>query len=236
MGVSAEILDNPEKINPLNNLANIRTGKFATAALCALASIGLLASEADARIGLYDAQAVSYDKTVTGLSKALVATCKNPPAYAPEEVQEEALECLITQAQLSSSDTPPMTFIPGLESSAELKNNDLIDCGFSHYACGKPFAAYIRQMMPEADCVGENLAWGYGPYGSMQSRFREFMASPPHRANIEKDIWDFAGIDMEREGNINYITVHFASFNRCDGSPGKSAASINYSTDSAVAP
>ncbi len=106
-----------------------------------------------------------------------------------------------------------------LEASAREKTRDIFRCdSFSHYACGREFAYWIRAngyLASECWRAGENLAFGSGGYGSVRSIFRAWMRSPEHRANILGDYAE-TGIDLatgtlEGFGGTKVWTQHFGS-------------------------
>lgn len=199
-----------------------KLGKFAAVALCSVALGGIFSTESaakDAYPSVAKSQPITHtEKDIFGLNKAIIPACPNPPYYVSIPVQLEAFDCLMIQAQESSSDTPPMTLYEPLNQSALLKTQDVIDCGWTHEACGRRFAYHIPKQDENGrlfNCWGENLAKGPRGAGSVQSRFYALMASPDHRENIVNPYWDFYGRNMIRIGNENYLTTHFASYNRC---------------------
>lgn len=82
-----------------------------------------------------------------------------------------------------------------LHHAAAHKGHDVLSCGFSHTACGRPMPYWPRDL---GFCragtwrIGENLAEGYG---SPRAVMRAWMASPTHRAII-LGRWDSVGISF----------------------------------------
>jgi len=67
------------------------------------------------------------------------------------------------------------------------KARDILRCGFSHSACGKPFDFWIRRSGYLGDggwATGENIAWGSGNLGNVRSIFIAWMKSKGHREAI----------------------------------------------------
>jgi uncharacterized protein YkwD len=132
--------------------------------------------------------------------------------------QERAMLCMANFARAQSG-LGALGTNTELEGSAREKTRDIFRCdSFSHYACGREFAYWIRAsgyLASECWRAGENLAFGSGSYGSVRSIFRAWMRSPEHRENI---LGDFAetGIDvatgtLEGFGGTRVWTQHFGT-------------------------
>jgi uncharacterized protein YkwD len=108
-------------------------------------------------------------------------------ATAPSAVQEEAMRCLVDHARLQSG-LAGFAAAPGLNRAADRKSGDVLRCDeFSHEACGREFAYWIRRFGHfGAGCSGvaENIAWGTGALATPRAIFRAWMRSPGHRRNI----------------------------------------------------
>jgi uncharacterized protein YkwD len=117
---------------------------------------------------------------------------------APVAAQERAMLCMANFAR-GQLDLGALTSNGELEGSAREKARDILRCdSFSHYACGREFAYWIRAsgyISVECWRAGENLAFGSGSYGSVRSIFRAWMRSPEHRENILGDYAE-TGIDL----------------------------------------
>jgi len=71
--------------------------------------------------------------------------------------------------------------------SAGHKAGDILRCGFSHTACGRPFDFWIRKsgyLGSGGWATGENIAWGSGRLGNVRSIFVAWMKSKGHRQAI----------------------------------------------------
>lgn len=106
-----------------------------------------------------------------------------------------------------------------LDRSAEEKSGDILRCdSFSHYACGRDFTYWMKDVgyIP-ARCwrVGENLAWGTGNARSVRSLFRALMRSTEHRENILGHYSQIGvGLRVGRlsgRNNTHVWTQHFGS-------------------------
>lgn len=71
--------------------------------------------------------------------------------------------------------------------SARRKSGDILKCGFSHGACGRPFDFWIRRsgyLGKGGWSTGENIALGSGYLGNVRSIFIAWMNSKGHREAI----------------------------------------------------
>jgi uncharacterized protein YkwD len=131
------------------------------------------------------------------IAPATVCPSQNALA-APALAQEQTMLCMTNYAREQFGEQP-LTAAPALEESAHSKARDVLQCDeFSHYACGREFAYWIRASgYLSAPCWhdGENLAWGAGTFGTVGSIFRAFMRSTTHRENILGD-FEAVGIDL----------------------------------------
>lgn len=154
-------------------------------------------------------------------SRSLIApatTCPNQANSASPEAQEQSMRCMTDFARARTGlDT--LNDSQQLDLSAEEKAADVLSCdSFSHTACDRDFAYWMRQsgyLSESCWHVGENLAWGTGTYGTVRSIFQAWMRSPGHRHNILGDyedlglnlqIGDLGGLD-----GVDVWTAHFGS-------------------------
>jgi uncharacterized protein YkwD len=102
--------------------------------------------------------------------------------------------------------------------SARRKSADIRRCQqFSHNACKKDFTYWIQRSRYPRQCyfVGENIAWGSGGLSSVNSIFKAWMNSPPHRrAILEADDFSDIGIGVvygrfRGLNNVAIWTQHF---------------------------
>lgn len=71
--------------------------------------------------------------------------------------------------------------------SAKKKARDVLRCGFSHSACGRPFDYWINRAgyrSRRGVATGENIAWGSGALGRVRTIFKAWMHSHGHRSAI----------------------------------------------------
>lgn len=139
-------------------------------------------------------------------ASASAASLIAPPAACPGQTrldasvagQERAMLCMANYAR-GQLGLGALAANAELEGSAREKARDIIRCdSFSHYACGREFAYWIRAsgyISTECWRAGENLAFGSGPMGSVRSIFRAWMRSPEHRENLLGEYAE-TGIDL----------------------------------------
>jgi len=137
---------------------------------------------------------------------------------APVASQERAMLCMANFAR-GELGLGELAANAELEGSAREKARDILRCdSFSHYACGREFAYWIRAsgyLSSECWRAGENLAFGSGSFASVRSIFRAWMRSPEHRENILGDYAE-TGIDLvtgtlEGFAGTRIWTQHFGS-------------------------
>jgi uncharacterized protein YkwD len=137
---------------------------------------------------------------------------------APAAAQIQTMLCMTNFARAKLGQ-PPLEEDVALATSATEKAADILSCdSFSHFACGREFSYWIRAsgyMSSQCWHIGENLAWGAGPLGTVGSIFRAWMRSPEHRANLLGNYTQI-GIDVETgtlEGHrgARVWTQHFGS-------------------------
>jgi uncharacterized protein YkwD len=127
---------------------------------------------------------------------------------APEPEQEAAMRCLINYAR-NQAGVGSVSDQDSLEKAAGRKAGDVIRCGFSHTACGRPADTYARRfgyMAAPSWLWGENLAWGRGGLGSPRSILIAWLNSPPHRETMLNGTFEHMGIGLKRgsfEGHAN---------------------------------
>lgn len=118
---------------------------------------------------------------------------------APERKQEDALRCLIDHAR--SQRAKPNR---ALERAAGRKAGDVVRCGLSHTACGRPFDSYAKRYGYASGTsgwrLGENLAWGKGKRSSARRAMKAWLGSPPHRQTMLSGAFEHYGIGLKRGG------------------------------------
>ena len=75
----------------------------------------------------------------------------------------------------------PLHVDPRLTKAARAHSADMLRRGY--FAHGH-FAARLHAFGARARCLGENLAWGSGSFGSAGHVVQMWLASPDHRANL----------------------------------------------------
>ncbi len=113
--------------------------------------------------------------------------------------QERADLPAARQAAVMTSRTraglPRLPASRALVRAAVHKNAMMLRCGeFSHDACGRSFDGVIREAGFPGRRVGENIAWGNGPYASPRATMASWLDSAGHRANILRAGWRVQGV------------------------------------------
>jgi uncharacterized protein YkwD len=158
----------------------------------AVAVLGLFAAAAMLVISAMPAQA----KLVAPRSKC--AGQQN--VHAPEPQQEDAMLCLINFARAHAG-ARHVSDQKELEKAAGRKSGDVMRCGFSHTACGRPADIYARKfgyMNAPSWSWGENLAWGRGKLGTPRNILKAWLNSPPHRSTMLNGSFEHVGLGLKR--------------------------------------
>lgn len=85
----------------------------------------------------------------------------------------------------------PVAAEPSLMAAATDKVRDMVQCGYSHTACGKKFDYWIAASGFTGLCSAENIAQGQR---TPRAVFEGWMKSPGHRANILQADYRYIGI------------------------------------------
>jgi uncharacterized protein YkwD len=127
---------------------------------------------------------------------------------AGEPAQEDAMRCLINYARQHAGGGGVGTD-NRLERAAGRKVGDVVDCGFSHTACGNPADLYPRRFgytSARSFQFGENLAWGKGKRGSARNVLQAWLNSPGHRSTMLHGSFDDLGIGLRtHNGNAFWV-------------------------------
>jgi uncharacterized protein YkwD len=115
-------------------------------------------------------------------------------------------------AARTSAGLPPFQLDRTLVQAAHSHSLEMLQGdSFSHGDFGDRMAAFhVRGTM-----MGENLAWGNGPYGAVGAIVKEWLASPEHRANLLRAGYKRIGIGVARGTFQGYngatiVTADFA--------------------------
>lgn len=147
--------------------------------------------------------AIAFAAATGSADASLVASAKKCPAQknikAPERAQEDAMRCLINYARKHAG-AGNVGSDRSLERAAGRKAGDVMDCGFSHTACGNPADLYAHRYgyTNGSWSWGENLAWGKGKRGSARNVLQSWLNSPPHRATMLRGSFDDLGLGLRR--------------------------------------
>jgi len=162
-----------------------RSRAVAIAIVAGLAAIMVLIAVADAQAKLVAPRSKCPDQQKTG---------------APEPAQEKAMRCLINYAR-SHAGARSVSSQKSLEKAAGHKAGDVMDCGFSHTACGRPADIYAHRFgytSASRWSWGENLAWGRGGLGSPRNILKAWLNSPPHRSTMLNGSFEHMGLGLKR--------------------------------------
>ena len=113
-------------------------------------------------------------------------------------------------AQRGARGLRPLRISRGLDAAAAFHSREMGSQGFFEHESvnGTPFWKRIARFYPMGGrgswTVGENIFWE-SPDSSAASAVREWMASPPHRANILASEWREVGI-----GAVHFATARGA--------------------------
>jgi uncharacterized protein YkwD len=122
-------------------------------------------------------------------------------ANAPEPRQEDAMRCLIDYAR-DHSGVRDLDSNRKLEKAAGRKRKDVVECGFSHTACGRQADLWPHKFGYTSGVgswsLGENLAWGRGKRGTARMILKAWLDSPPHRSTMLAGSFEDVGIGLYR--------------------------------------
>jgi uncharacterized protein YkwD len=106
----------------------------------------------------------------------------------------------------------PLHYSGKLRAAARAHSADMMRRGyFGHGSMGRRISGYgVR-----APVVGENLAWGTGPYGVAKVIVQEWLASPEHRAILLRPGFRWVGVGSAvgtfvGRSNATVVTADFA--------------------------
>ena len=101
----------------------------------------------------------------------------------------------------------PLSLDPTLVRAARSHSHSMLSGGY--FAHGN-FAGRMVAFHVRGPFVGENLAWGSGPYASAATVITEWLQSPEHRANLLRPSFTRIGIGAAQGsflGNAGAIVV-----------------------------
>jgi streptogrisin C len=135
-----------------------------------------------------------------------------PSALAAPTSSAETGFVRAVNAARASVGLRPVELDPTLARAARSHSLEMLQANeFSHTDFGGRMAAFnVRGTM-----MGENLAWGSGPYGAVGAIVKEWLASPEHRANLLRAGYKRIGIGVARGTFQGYdgatiVTADFA--------------------------
>jgi uncharacterized protein YkwD len=125
---------------------------------------------------------------------------------APAGRQLRAMRCMTNFARRKRG-LAPLRQRRALNRAARRKSIDILRCDdFSHEACGRDSSHWFERFgyLRRCSLVGENIAWGSGPLGSVRSLFVAWMRSSGHRANILGRDYEHLGLGL-RVGKLEGV-------------------------------
>jgi uncharacterized protein YkwD len=117
---------------------------------------------------------------------------------ASAEAQEQIMLCMHNYARAASG-LSPLRSVKPLRVSSDHKAKDLRSCDqFSHEACGRNIFFWLRKVgfMRGTYGVGENLAWGTGPLGTVHTIMSNWLNSDAHRTILLTPSYQDVGISL----------------------------------------
>ena len=138
----------------------------------------------------------------------LVSTASARPTLS----RSEASILSAVNATRASYHLAPLRIDAALQRAARAHTSEMIRSGtFAHGA----FSTRMRIFHVRGPRMGENLAWGSGPYGSASSIVQMWLNSPGHRANLLRPGFRRIGIgavvtSFQGESGATVVTADFA--------------------------
>jgi uncharacterized protein YkwD len=122
--------------------------------------------------------------------------------HASKAEQKHAMVCLLNYAR-EHANAGGLNANHKLQRAAGRKAADVMRCGFSHEACGRPGDFYANEFGYTSSASwawGENLAWGRGKGGTARSILKQWLNSPPHRETMLRGSFEDVGVGMRTGG------------------------------------
>ena len=85
----------------------------------------------------------------------------------------------------------PLRYAGKLHAAARAHSADMLRRGYFGHGS---FDRRMSGFGVHAPVVGENLAWGTGPYSTAKAIVQEWLASPEHRANLLRPGFRWVGV------------------------------------------
>ena len=150
---------------------------------------------------------------------APLSECSGQDAIgAAPAVQVHAMRCLVNWARARAGERL-LGDVGRLDRSARMRAAEIVRCGqFSHTPCGDSFLhVFVASgYLSGSGTVGENLAWGQAGVGSARVAMAEWLASPPHRANLFTR-WRDLGVALAKQNALfgaAQVSIWVAQFGR----------------------
>jgi uncharacterized protein YkwD len=141
----------------------------------------------------------------------LVITASQALAGTGETGAERRLLAAVN-ATRASHGLRPLRLAEALERAAQAHSTDMLR--HDYFAHGN-FDSRMEAFQVPGPAMGENIAWGTGPYGRASAIVQEWLASPEHRANLLRPGYSRIGIGVAHgsflgTGAATVVTADFA--------------------------
>ena len=172
-----------------------------------------------AAVALAGPASVSATPNLPGLALPPLTACAGQTDLAASAAaQTLAMRCVLN-ATRTSVGLRPLRFARRLNRSAALRAAAIRRCNqFSHRPCGQSFmGVFVRTGYLGSGLVGENLAWGQSPLGTVRDTVTDWLSSPEHRSNMLYPRWRDVGVAMVKAPSLfgaSNVTLWVMDFGR----------------------
>ena len=144
-------------------------------------------------------------KRLTALGAALLVLIFSTTTAAAGLTRAEARLLHDLNEVRAAHGLSPLRYDPRLQRAARAHSRDmLVTQIFQHGS----FGARMLRFDVKGTLIGENLAWGNGPFGTASGIVRAWLASPEHRANLLRPEYTRIGIGDLVGAFLGYHGAH----------------------------
>ena len=145
------------------------------------------------------------------LIACLCALALAPASEARSQSAKDASLVGQVNAARAAHGVPALRVDASLASAARAHSAAMLRGGFFEH---RNFAARIRRHGGRGRTLGENIAWGNGPFGTARGIVNQWLASPPHRQILLGRAFRRVGVgtSVGRFGGVGGATVATADF------------------------
>ncbi len=161
-------------------------------------------------VALAPASAASAPAQQPALFVGIESALRPATAASATSAREASLVGQINAVRIAHG-VPPLRVDDRLTRAARAHSIAMLRNGFFDHG---NFAARIRRFGGRGATLGENIAWGSGPYGTPRGLVNQWLGSPPHRANLLHRGFRRIGVGavVGRFGGMPGATVATADF------------------------